>query len=222
MDLEPTVFVVDADGPNSDAVCELVCTMNLRCERFSSGQDFLEMYDNSRPGCVVLDVKVPGINGLQIQQQLARWPDPPPVIFLSGRCEVSVAVRAMKAGAIHFLEKPFREYELWDAVQEAITQDRQHRTDRARRQALNRYVGVLTFKERQVLGLLAEGKSNRTIARELDISVRTVENRRAKLMKKLGIKSPTELLHLAILVNDGGFRHVDRLLERSNGQLAMV
>ena len=106
--------------------------------------------------------------------------------------------------------------------QRSISLDRQRREDRGRRQALNRYVGVLTFKERQVLGLLSEGKSNRTIARELDISVRTVENRRAKLMKKLGIKSPTELLHLAILVNDGGFRHVDRLLERSNGQLAAV
>jgi len=222
MELEPTVFVVDADGPSSEAVCELVRTMSLLCERFSSGQEFLEAYDNSRPGCVVLEVKVPGLNGLQIQQQLARWPDPPPVIFLSGRCEVSVAVRAMKAGAVYFLEKPFREYELWDAIQEAIALDRQRRDDRARRRALNRYIGVLTFKERQVLGLLSEGKSNHTIARELDISVRTVENRRAKLMKKLGIKSPTELLHLAILVNDGGFRHVDRLLERTNGQVAQV
>jgi FixJ family two-component response regulator len=222
MELEPTVYVVDADGPSNDAVNDLVHTMNLRCESFASGQEFLEAYDNLRPGCVVLEVKVPGINGLQIQQQLLRLPDSPPVIFLSGRCEVSVAVRAMKSGAIHFLEKPFREYELWDAIQEAIATDRQRREERQRRQMLNRYVGVLTFKERQVLGLLSEGKSNRTIARELDISVRTVENRRAKLMKKLGIKSPTELLHLAILVNDGGIRHVDRLLERTNGQLAMV
>ncbi len=222
MEMEPTVFVVDADGPSCDAVCELARMMSLQSERFASGEEFLEAYDNARPGCVVLDVKVPGINGLQVQQQLSEMADPPPVVFVSGHCEIYVAVRAMKAGAVSFLEKPFREHELWDAIQEAVALDRQQRAERAKHRALDHYIGVLTFKEHLVLELLSEGKSNRTIARELGISVRTVENRRAKLMKKLGIKSPTELLHLAILVSDGSSRRLDRILDRTNRETVRV
>jgi FixJ family two-component response regulator len=200
---EPTVFLVDADAPTRDAVRDLVYTMNLPCEAYTSGRDFLEAFDPSRPGCIVLEVRIPDINGLQIQERLAAERAVIPLVFLTTQTTVSIAVRAMRLGAVHFMEKPFREHELWDTVQEAISLDARRRRAAERREMIEGRLARLTPKEQQVLGMIAEGKSKQTIAAEVGISVRTVELRRSRLMKKLGLGSLVELVVFALGASNG-------------------
>ena len=194
MKSEPTVFLIDADGPTRDAVRDLVYTMNLPCEAYTSGQEFLDAYAPSRPGCVVLEVRIPEVNGLEIQERLTAQGAIIPVVFLTAQATVSIAVRAMRAGAVHFLEKPFREHELWDAIQEAVVLDAERRRSTAERERIDGQLAELTPKERQVLEMLAEGKSKHTIASEVGVSVRTIEIHRNRAMKKLGLSSLIELL----------------------------
>ena len=218
---EPTVFVLDPDGLTRDTVRNLVYTMNLRCEAYASGLEFLDAFAPSRPGCVVLEVKIPDINGLQIQQRLASEGAMTPVVFLAEQATVSIAVRAMRAGAVHFLEKPLREHELWDTIQEAIDIDRQRRAARMEEEELKERLATLKPKERRVLELVAEGKSKRHIAAEIGVSVRTIGLRQTELMKKLDLESPTDLLRFALLVLNGHARRGDGLPSAStngNGQ----
>ena len=186
MDSEPTVFVVDSDTASRNAVRDLVGTMNLRCEVFASGQDFLEACREPRRGCLVVGLRVLGASGLEIQQRLLRADDPLPVIFLTADADVSIAVEAMRRGAVHFLEKPYRTHELWQAIQEAIELDRRRHERRRHRRRMRRRLAALTPKERHVLQLLRQGKPSKQIASELKLGLRMVEVHRAKLAKKLG------------------------------------
>lgn len=203
MDVEPTVFMIDDDDRTRDEVRRLVETMNLKCREFWSGQEFVRDFDPSEPGCIVLEIRVPEVSGLQIQRRLAAEQVPTPLIFLTGHADVSIAVHAMRAGALHVLEKPFREYELWDTIHEAIELDRERRQVWSRRQRLRERAGRLTVKERRLMDHIAQGKSNKLIAREMGVCVRTVELHRANLMKKLEVKSLAELLHFALQAHDG-------------------
>jgi len=203
MNNEPTVFLVDADGPTRDAVRDLAHTMNLPCEVYTSGQAFLDAYVPLRPGCVVLEVRIPDVNGLEIQQRLAAQGALIPVVFLSARAPVSIAVRAMRGGAVHFLEKPFREHELWDTIREAILLDAKRRRAAAEREALGEQLADLAPEERQVLEMIAEGKSKQTIASEAGVSVRTIELRRSRLMNKLGLGSLVELVVFGLTACNG-------------------
>lgn len=200
MDADTTVFVIDEDAGTRDTICDLVHTMNLRVASYGSGQEFLEAYDPSLPGCLVSEVRIPGINGLQLQKCLADRGITLPMVFVSAHADISIAVRSIRAGAVHFLEKPVRADELWDAIQEAILLDQALRQSRQRYQSQRECLSRLTPKERHVLDMVVKGKKNRTIASSLGISIRTVELHRAKLMKKLRVRSLTELLRFALSV----------------------
>jgi two-component system response regulator FixJ len=163
---EPTVFLVDADKSTRKAVCDLASTMNLRCEAFALGQEFLDSYTPSQSGCLVLEVRIPDVNGLDIQDHLRAQGAVIPVVFLTGRATVSIAVRAMRTGAMHFLEKPFRDHELWDAIHEAIVLDEKRRRALKERQERERELAAITLKERHVLKMIAEGKSKAAMASE--------------------------------------------------------
>jgi FixJ family two-component response regulator len=198
-----TVFAIDADAASLEVVRKVATTMNLACQTYVSGQEFLAAYETSQAGCVILEMRIPGISGLQIQEYLVTRKSLLPVIFVSSELTVSMAVRVMRSGAINVLEKPFRENELWDAIEEGIQLNRQRVEFRTRRSEDQRRLESLTEKERQVLLLLADGKSKKTIAREMEVCVRTVEIRRNQLMEKLGATTLAELVRFALLVFNG-------------------
>jgi FixJ family two-component response regulator len=198
----PTVFVVDRDAVAREAVRRLVAEMDLPCEAFETGRQFLDAYGPHRRGCLITEVRVPEVSGLQIQQALLAAEAPLPVIFLSAHASVSVIVQAMKAGALYFLEKPPVEQELWEAIQEAIRESEARSKDLAKRWDVERRFAELTPEEREVLFLLAEHDSARSIASALNVSVRTVELRRNQLMKKVGVTSSVQLLQFAIRAAD--------------------
>ena len=203
MNNEPTVFVVDSDGATRDAVRDLAYTMNVPCEAYISGQEFLDAYDTSRPGCVVLEVRITDVSGLDILERLTTQGAVIPIVFLSAHASVSIAVRAMRAGATHFLEKPFREHELWDTIREAILLDAERRRALAKRRELDDQLAKLTPKQHQMLEMIAEGKSKQVVAAEAGVSLRTIEARRKHIMKKLGLDSTVELVHFALMACDG-------------------
>jgi FixJ family two-component response regulator len=198
-----TVFIVDSDNASREKVCQIVHGMNLKHEAYSSASEFLDRYDPQRPGCAILEVRIPDANGLQLQQQLAQQPQSVPVIFLSTHASVPVVVRAIQQGAVNFLVKPADEQELWDTILQALQIDRGRRTQLAERESIQTQLGQLSQKEYDVLVLLAQEKSTRTIARELQVSLRTVEFRRAKMLEKLDLKSPLQLFHFALRALNG-------------------
>lgn len=209
---EPLVFVVDEDASTRRDVSTLVDTMHLECKTYGSGQEFLDAYDDSRPGCLVLEVRLAGMGGLQVQQSLSYAGSTLPVIFLTAHADVTVAVRAMRAGALHFLEKPFSEHELWDAVWEGILLSQERQREAIEQNKLQERLANLTAKDEEVLKLLAEGKTNRTIASELHVCLRTVDARRRSLMDKLAVETRPELLRIAFALMDSKRRR-----EETNG-----
>lgn len=210
-----TVFIVDSDNASREKICQIVHGMNLKHEAYSSAAEFLNRYDPQRPGCAILEVRIPDANGLQLQQQLAHQPQSVPVIFLSTHASVPVVVRAIQQGAVNFLVKPADEQELWDTILQALHIDRGRRIESAERESLRNMLGQLTHKEYEVLELLAQEKSPRTIARELDVSIRTVEFRRARILEKLHLESPLQLIHFAV-------RALQRSNSNANGQPPFV
>ena len=199
MGLGATVFVIDTDAETCDAIRDVAGTMNFGCEVYASAQAFLEAYHPSRPGCLVSELRVPGMSGLQLQRRLRERYPRLPIVFLASYTDVSMAVETMRMGAIHFLQKPVRTHELWTALQEALQVDRERREANAWREEFNQRLADLTPKEREILKLLGQGQSGREIAAATGVCVRTVEVRRANLIRKLGVSSLTELLDIAIL-----------------------
>jgi len=210
MNNEPTVFVVDSEGASRDAVRDLAYTMNVPCEAYISGQEFLDAYDTSRPGCVVLEVRIADVSGLDVLEHLTAHGAVIPVVFLSAHASVSIAVRAVRAGAMHFLEKPFREHELWDTIREAILLDTERHRALARRRELDEQLAGLTPKQYQMLEMIAEGKSNQVVAAEAGVSLRTIEARRKHIMEKLGLDSIVGLVHFALIAYGGHSESVQK------------
>jgi len=204
---EPLVFVVDEDTSTRGDVSTLVDTMHLECKTYGSPQEFLDAYDDSRPGCLVLEVRLPGMGGLQVQQSLSYAGSTLPVIFLTAHADVTVAVRAMRAGALHFLEKPFSEHELWDVIWEGILLSRKRQREAVEQNKLQERLANLTAKDEEVLEMLAEGKTNRAIASELHVCLRTVDARRRNVMNKLAVETRPELLRVAFALMDSKRRH---------------
>ena len=203
MNRQPTVFLIDPDGAIRDSIKNLTNLMDLDCLSFVSGQEFLDGFDPARPGCLVLELRVPGVNGLQIQQWLRESGAILPVVFISTAPSVSIAVHAMRAGAVHFLEKPVRENDLWNVIQEAIQLDHQRRQAQLVQQELNDRIATLSEKEQAVLELIAEGMAKHAIATELSVSVRTIEHHRTQLMRKLRINSLAGLMQFALSKRNG-------------------
>jgi two-component system, LuxR family, response regulator FixJ len=194
---EPTVFLVDDDPVALRALTALVKVVFPKVEAFASAAEFLAAY-RQQPGCLILDVAMPGMNGLELHRKLIQDKTTLPVVFVTGHGNVPMAVEAMQLGAINFLEKPVQEQELWNSIRKALEVDHQGRRRRARRQKVEDRLLRLTHGERQVLDLILEGRMNKEVATELGLSTRTVEDRRAKLMKKMGAKSLAELVQLVM------------------------
>jgi RNA polymerase sigma factor (sigma-70 family) len=194
---QPTVFVVDDDPAINQAVTDLVEVIGLKASTYTSAIDFLEDFKPSGPACLVLDIRMPGMSGLELQKKLAAAESKVPVVVITGHGDIRMAVEAMKLGAIEFLEKPFRAQELCDSIQKAIRLDEENWRLRQRQQQADQTYARLTPAERQVMDLVVAGKTNKMIAEQLGLSVRAVEDRRARMMKKLGVESRAELLELA-------------------------
>ena len=197
MSSEPTVFIVDDDEAVLQSLTALVKVIFPRVEAYASAAEFLAVYDPDRPGCLVLDVAMPGMSGLELQRKLEQENIEIPVIFITGHGNVRMAVGAMRAGAVNFLEKPFQEQELWDSIRKALEVDGMNRRRQARRACIEKRLAALSPGEREVLDLILSGKFNKEIATELGLSIRTVEDRRARLMKKMQAQSVAELVQLA-------------------------
>ena len=195
----PTVFIVDDDAAIRFAMQALMDSVNLDHEIFASADDFLEKIGEQRPGCLVLDIRMPGLGGLELQEELIKRGNTLPIIFITGHGDVPMAVEAMQKGAVDFIQKPFRDQELLDRVSEALTTDQERRSAREEKAEVLSRIEKLTNRERQVLDLVVTGKPNKVIAYELGVSQRTVEIHRARVMEKMQAKSLADLvrMHLA-------------------------
>jgi two-component system, LuxR family, response regulator FixJ len=195
---EPTVFVVDDDPAMRDSLRWLLESVGLRVQTYATAAEFLAGRDPAAPGCLVLDVRMPGMSGLDLQEELQRRRTDLPTIVVTGHAEVPMAVRAVKAGAIDFIEKPFSDQLLLDRVRQALETDRQERETRARREEARRRVGHLTPREREVLDLVVAGRANKEIASVLGLSPKTVEVHRARVMEKMEVDSLADLIRVAL------------------------
>ena len=196
---EATVFVVDDDPAVLRSLSALIKFVFPHVECYTSASEFLHSYREDAPGCLVLDVAMPEMSGLELQQSLIQRKIDLPIVFITAHGNVRMAVGAMQAGAVNFLEKPFREQDLWDSIRRALEMDAQNRRRRSRRRDVEDRIDRLTSGEREVLELILQGKYNKEIAAELNRSVRTVEDRRARLMKKMEAHSVAELVQLAMV-----------------------
>jgi two-component system response regulator DctR len=195
---EPTVFIVDDDEAVLDSIAELVTSVGLRASTFRSAQQFRDNFDPKLPGCLVLDVRMAHTSGPALQDELNAMNAHIPIVFISGHGDIAVAIKTIKAGAVDFVQKPYREQQLLDSINEAL-----HR-DAEARQASDDSVGFAgrlatsTDRERDVLDEVVKGLSSKSIARVLDISYRTVELHRSHIMEKLRVRSLAELIRLVI------------------------
>ncbi len=197
MPAEPTVFVVDDDQAVRESLRWLVESVGLAVRTYGSAHAFLGEYDPQQPGCLVLDVRMPGASGIELQEELRDKGSDIPIIFITGHADVATAVRAMKTGAVDFIEKPFSDQLLLDHIHRSIEQDRGRRAERARALEIIGRRAKLTPRQRRVMDLVADGSSNRIIAQDLGISLKTVEAHRAKVMEKMKARSVAELVKLA-------------------------
>ena len=188
------VYIVDDDSAVCDALKRLLTSVKIDTRRFASCDDFLDALEANLPGCVVLDIRMPGRSGLEIQEWLADHAPELPIIFLSGHADVPMAVRAMKSGAFDFFEKPFRNQDLIDSVQGAIARGSELTRRRREAEGTRRRLETLTARQRQVLDLMLADKSNREIATELGISERTAEAHRQKVLHNMGARTPLGLM----------------------------
>jgi FixJ family two-component response regulator len=203
----PTVFVVDDDNAIRNSLRLLLKSVDLASRTMGSAAEFLETYDASQPGCLVLDVRMPGMSGLELQQELNRRGATLPVIFITGHGDIPMAVEAMQHGAFDFLQKPFRDQELIDRIQRALAKDAQTRAALTERGRIRDRLESLTPREREVLALMIQGKPNKIMAHELGVSQRTVEIHRARVMEKSGADSLAQLVRMVM----------DQELENVNG-----
>ncbi len=195
---EPTVFIVDDDPSVLNGLRLLMKSVKLDVETYSSAQDFLDSYNSDQPGCLLIDMRMPGISGLELQKILQGRNILIPTIIITGYGEVTDAVQAMKRGAIDFIEKPFNGQYLLDQVHRGIAEDVQIRKKQAQQQVVSASLALLTPREREVMDLVIAGKANKVIALELGLSMKTVEFHRAHMMKKMKADSVAELVDLCI------------------------
>jgi FixJ family two-component response regulator len=195
---EPTVFVVDDDAHMCRALRWLVESVNLRVETFDSAEAFLRTYTAERPGCLVLDVRMPGMSGIQLLEQLRSRGILTPVIILTGHGNVRTAVRAMKAGAVDVVEKPYTDDELLELIQDAIDKDTHWRGRAAEDATIAARLDQLTTREREVLSSIVQGQANKVIAAELAITEKTVEAHRKRIMEKMQARSLAQLFNMVL------------------------
>lgn len=197
---QPVVYIVDDDDGMRRALTLLMGTVGYHAVPFGRPREFLEKYDPAQPGCVVLDVRMPEMSGLEVQQHLNRTGSMLPVILITGHGDIPMAVQAMKDGAFDFLQKPFRDQDLIDRINGALKQDAENRATLEKHADLKRRAESLTPREREVMALVVDGKANKVIAIDLGLSERTVEIHRANVMEKMGARSVAHLVKMNLTI----------------------
>ena len=192
------VMVVDDDAGVRNAMRALLKSVGLNSALFASAQEFLDAYQSSQLGCLVLDIRMPGMSGMELQQQLNMRGAVIPVIFMSGHGDIPMAVEAMQHGAFDFLQKPFRDQDLLDRIQRAIARDAELRKSLGEHERIKAHLESLTPREREVLDLMTQGKQNKVVGQELGVSPRTIEIHRARVMEKMGARSVAELVRMML------------------------
>ena len=197
-----TVFVVDDDEAVRTSLKLLLRSVGLPVETAASAQEFLDRFDAERPGCLVLDIRMPGLSGLELQERLNAMHAMIPVVFITGHGDVPMAVEAMQHGAVDFIQKPFRDQDLLDRINQALEKDRDNRAGLRERDNIRARIADLTPREKEVLDLVAAGKANKVIASDLEVSQRTVEIHRARVMEKMKASSLAHLVRMVIAAGE--------------------
>jgi len=192
------IYVVDNDDAFRDSLCWLLESAGHTVAAYADAESFLGALDPLQHGCLVLDIRMPGMSGLELQDELKRHGNPLPIIFVTGHGDVPMAVSTVKKGAAEFIEKPFDDRALLGLVENALTLDAGLRREQARRMSVATRIATLTQREREIMQYVVAGKMNKTIADELCISIKTVEAHRAKVMLKMGVDSVAQLVQLAL------------------------
>jgi FixJ family two-component response regulator len=197
-ELAPTVYIVDDDSGVRSSIRVLMKSVGLPATPFPSAKEFLDAYHPNNPGCLVLDIRMPGMSGLELQEALNERGAVIPVIFITGHGDIPMAVEAMRHGAFDFLQKPFRDQDLIDRIQQALARDAETRQSLQEHARIRARIASLTPREREVLELLTSGKANKMMAQDLGLSQRTVEIHRAHVMEKMGAKSVAQLVRMVM------------------------
>jgi len=195
-----TVFVVDDDEAIRDSLDVLLKTVGLNATTFGSGDEFLEAYDAGWEGCILLDIRMPGTSGMEVQKRLAESGCRLPIIFITGHGDIPMAVEAMHVGAFDFIQKPFRDQDLLDRIDEALAARQEQEQQTARKKTIQKQFQTLTPREREVMQLVVHGAANKVIAMDLDVSQRTVEIHRSRVMEKMQARSLAELVRMSLLI----------------------
>ena len=201
MDKEPIVFIIDDDDEVRDAIAFLMESVGLQAETYSSAELFSDDFDATRSGCIILDIRMKGMSGLMLQEHLSKQDIHPPIIFITGHGDVPMAVKAIKAGAIDFIQKPFNDQVLLESVYRAIEEDEKQRGKALQHAEIKLKLERLTPREREVLDLVVKGHRNKIIANELHISQSTVEVHRSRAMEKMEAKSLSDLMRIMLTAN---------------------
>ena len=201
-DKPATVIVVDDDEAVRTSLRLLLKSVGLPVDTHASAQEFLDRFDPDRPGCLVLDIRMPGMSGLELQERLNAMHAMIPVVFITGHGDVPMAVEAMQHGAVDFIQKPFRDQDLLDRINQALEKDRENRAGLRARDAIRARIADLTPREKEVLDLVTAGKANKVIAGDLNVSQRTVEIHRARVMEKMGASSLAHLVRMVIAAGE--------------------
>ena len=199
---ESIVFIIDDDEAVRDSLKMLLNSVSQKVQVFASPAEFLEAYDENRPGCILLDIRMPGMSGLELQSRLNNMHCILPIIFITGHGDIPMAVQAIKDGAMNFIQKPFRDQELLDYVNDALSLDARQRARLLEHKEILRRLSTLTEREREVLHHVVEGKANKVIAADINLSQRTVEIHRSHVMKKMATKSLAHLVRQVMHVKE--------------------
>ena len=194
----PTVYIVDDDSGVRSSIRVLMKSVGLPAMPYAAAKEFLDAYHPNQPGCIVLDIRMPGMSGLELQEALNERGAVIPVIFITGHGDIPMAVEAMRHGAFDFLQKPFRDQDLIDRIQQALARDKETRESLREHGRTRARIASLTPREKEVLELLTSGKANKMMAQDLGLSQRTVEIHRAHVMEKMGAKSVAQLVRMVM------------------------
>jgi FixJ family two-component response regulator len=206
----PTVFIVDDDSGVRSSIRVLMKSVGLPAAAFASAKEFLDAYSPHQAGCLVLDIRMPGMSGLELQEELNERGAVIPVIFITGHGDIPMAVEAMRHGAFDFLQKPFRDQDLIDRIQQALARDKETREALREHGKIRARIASLTPREKEVLDLLTAGKANKSMAQDLGLSQRTVEIHRAHVMEKMDAKSVAQLVRMVMDLEYRGGTATDR------------